>query len=404
MKGSYNMNHKTAHNEALRVAISGGGTGGHLFPALAIAKELQEKIPGTELLFVGAKGRMEMEKVPAQGYSIRSLWIAGMIRGASLKNLLLPLKVIVSFVQAWRILWTYRPHIAIGTGGFASGPLLFVAARMRIPTLIQEQNFFPGLTTRLLAPYVDRVCGVYEELAQYFSKDKLVITGNPLRSDLRIPNTSNQSARQRFGLAGHKRTFLSIGGSLGAKTLNQAMEQTIPQLYQEEMQGIWQCGETYYANNGDHWQNNYKTTLTIQPFIEDMPMAYKAADIVIARAGAITLAELAYLGKAAILVPSPNVAADHQTKNATVLADHDAAIMIPDEEAAKQIPEVIPGLLSDPRRLEELGNNITAFAKPQATENIAKEIFDLVNYSAGESDGKASGEDRFNSSAQTSNS
>jgi UDP-N-acetylglucosamine--N-acetylmuramyl-(pentapeptide) pyrophosphoryl-undecaprenol N-acetylglucosamine transferase len=398
------MNQKTAHKEPLRVAISGGGTGGHLFPALAIAKALQAKVRDTQLLFVGAKGRMEMEKVPAHGYTIRGLWIAGMIRGVSLKNLLLPLKVVVSFIQAWQILWQYKPHIAIGTGGFASGPLLFVAARMGIPTLIQEQNFFPGLTTRLLAPYVDRVCGVYEELAQYFNKDKLVITGNPVRSDLRIPETSARSARKRFGLASQKRTFLSIGGSLGATTLNQAMEQTIPQLNQDEMQGIWQCGKTYYTNNGNYWLNNYKTTVTIQPFIEDMPLAYKAADVVIARAGAITLAELAYLGKAAILVPSPNVAADHQTKNAAVLADHDAAILIPDEEAAKQIPDVMPELLNNPKRLEELGNNITAFAKPDATENIAKEIFDLVNHSASESNKNDSDKGRFNSSVQNSNS
>ncbi len=398
------MNHKTAHNETLRVAISGGGTGGHLFPTLAIAKELQEKAPGTKLLFVGAKGRMEMEKVPAQGYTIRGLWIAGMIRGATLKNFLLPLKVLVSFIQAWQILWQYRPHIAIGTGGFASGPLLFVAARMGIPTLIQEQNFFPGLTNRLLGPYVDRVCGVYEELTQYFSKDKLVITGNPVRKDLRIPDTSAQKARLSFGLAGHKRTFLSIGGSLGATTLNQAMERTIPKLNQEAMQGLWQCGQTYYRNNSNYWQNNYEATVTIQPFIDDMPMAYKTADVVIARAGAITLAELAYLGKATILVPSPNVAADHQTKNAAVLADHDAAIMIPDEEAAMQIPEVMPELLNNPKRLEELGNNIRAFAKPHATGNITKEIFDLVNHSAGESDGKNAGKASFNSSAEISKS
>lgn len=398
------MTAKSAHNGALRVAISGGGTGGHLFPALAIAKELQQEAPGTQLLFVGAKGRMEMEKVPAQGYAIRGLWIAGMIRGASIKNLLLPLKVVVSFIQAWQLLRQYQPHIAIGTGGFASGPLLFVAARMGIPTLIQEQNFFPGLTNRLLAPYVDRVCGVYEELSQYFSKDKLLITGNPVRSDLRIPETSSQSARQHFGLASHKRTFLSIGGSLGATTLNQAMEQTIPQLNHEEMQGIWQCGEPYYRNNRGYWQNNYQATVTIQPFIEDMPMAYKAADVVIARAGAITLAELAYLGKAAVLVPSPNVAADHQTKNAAVLADHDAAIMIPDEEAARQIPELMVQLLGDPNRLEELANNMMAFAKPDATTTITKAIFDLVKHPSSTSDKKESAKAGFYSATQTLNS
>ena len=373
------MNQTTENTKGLRVAISGGGTGGHLFPALAIAKQLQQEVPETGILFVGAKGRMEMEKVPAHGYPIQGLWIAGMIRGATFKNLLLPLKVLVSFIQAWRLLKQYKPHVAIGTGGFASGPLLFIAAKRGVPTLIQEQNFFPGLTNRLLAPYVDKVCGVYEELDQYFDRHKLVITGNPVRSDLSIPQTSPSEARQSFGLDPEKPTFLLIGGSLGATTLNKALEAAIPSLAEKGLQGIWQCGKVYYQEQGKKWEQNYPDTVKIQAFIEAMPMAYKAADLVIARAGAITLAELAYLSKPAILVPSPNVAADHQTKNANVLADHNAAIKIKDDQAQAKIPGVLPDILTDEAQLRKLSANIFSFAKPEATKSITQEVFKLIH-------------------------
>lgn len=373
------MTESTGHTKQLRVVISGGGTGGHLFPALAIANQLQQAAPNTEVLFVGAKGRMEMEKVPANGYHIQGLWIAGIIRGAAFKNLLLPLKLIVSFFQAWRLLKRYRPHIAIGTGGFASGPLLYIASRMGIPTLIQEQNFYPGLTSRLLSKYVDRVCGVYDEQTTYFDPEKLIITGNPVRSELNNDTYTPSKSKSNFGLAADKPTFLIMGGSLGATTLNKALEHTLPQIATNDIQGIWQTGFTFYEEKGKAYQNQYSGLVTIQPFIENMPEAYKAADLVIARAGAITLAELAYLGKAAILVPSPNVAADHQTKNARVLENHGAAILVPDEKAAANIPDLLPQVLKDEAQLHQLSNRIQDFAKPNATKAIADEIFKLID-------------------------
>ena len=385
-------------HRSLRAIISGGGTGGHLFPALAIAKQLQVHDPNTELLFVGAKGRMEMQKVPAYGYQIKGLWIAGMVRGAILKNLLLPLKVIVSLFQAWWILSRYKPHIAIGTGGFASAPLLYVASHKGIPTLIQEQNFYPGLTNRLLANSVDRVCGVYEALSQYFGSQKLVIT---VRESLNQPGSSSASARVAFSLDPDRPTFLIIGGSLGATTLNQAITSTLPELAQNGIQGIWQTGPDFYQQQGAALEQQYAGVLTVQAFIEDMSQAYKAADLVICRAGAITLAELAYLGKAAMLIPSPNVAADHQTKNARVLEDHEAAILVPDHEAVQRVPSELPAILQDQQQLEKLAGQIKTFARPHATHHIVKEVLGLAGYSANEHDQSSGSLDSYHTASVT---
>lgn len=362
----------------LRAVISGGGSGGHLFPALAIARQLKLQRPDAELLFVGAKGRMEMDKVPAQGYNIKGLWIAGMVRRASFKNLLLPLKVLVSLTQAWWLLTRFKPHVAVGTGGFASTPLLYVAARKGIPTLIQEQNFYPGLANRLLSKVVDRVCGVYEELSAHFDPQKLVITGNPVRQELADLRITPADAKANFGLAASKATFLVVGGSQGATSLNQAIEAALPQLSAGGLQGIWQTGPVFYKEKGAQYQKQYKDTLCIQPFIEDMAQAYQAADLIICRAGAITLAELAYLGKPAVLVPSPNVADDHQTKNAKVMADHGAAILVPDQHAYTRLPELIPELLNNTEQLEALSRQMKTFAKPDATRAIAREILNLL--------------------------
>lgn len=380
----------------LRVILSGGGTGGHLFPALAIASQLQLEDPRTEVMFVGAHGRMEMEKVPEHGYRIKGLWIAGMVRGAILKNLLLPFKVIVSLVQAWWLLTRFKPDIVVGTGGFASAPLLYEATLKGIPTLIQEQNFYPGLTNRLLASSVDRVCGVYEELSQYFGHQKLVITGNPVREGLKATNHTAGSARKSFGLATDKPTFLIIGGSLGATTLNRAITAILPDLADHAIQGIWQTGPDFYQQSVGQWQRQYGESVKVQAFIEDMSQAYKAADLVVCRAGAITLAELAYLGKAAMLVPSPNVAADHQTKNAQVLEDHQAAILVPDAEAERRIPAELPDLLKDQPQLTKLAEQIKAFARPDATQRIAEEVFGLAGRAGKDSAGSAD-EQRFTS-------
>jgi len=368
------------HNEpAIRAIVSSGGTGGHLFPALAIAKQLQVARPGTEVLFIGAKGRMEMEKVPQNGFPIQGLWIAGFQRGAILKNLLLPFQILSSFCKSWWIIRQFNPDIAIGTGGYASAPLIYTAAKLKIPTLIQEQNFLPGLTNRLLANVVDKVCVVYQSLAQYFDQAKMIVTGNPVRSDLEDTAHNPQEARQNFGLETEKRTFLVLGGSLGARSINDALKTHAGKLNEEHIQGIWQTGKLYYDEICSHFGNAMPSNMAIQPFIDDMPQAYRAADLVIARAGAITLAELAYLGKPAILIPSPNVAEDHQAKNAHTLVQKDAALMIRDEALQEALLTNLRNTIQDAERLNELSENIKAFARPEATQNNVEAALKLID-------------------------
>ncbi|MCB9251921.1 MAG: undecaprenyldiphospho-muramoylpentapeptide beta-N-acetylglucosaminyltransferase [Flavobacteriales bacterium] len=342
--------------------ISGGGTGGHIFPAIAIANELRQQYKDAKIEFVGSSDRMEMEKVPAAGYIIHGLWISGFQRKLSIKNLLFPLKVLSSLFKSYRILTKYKPDLVIGTGGFASGPLLKVATWLKIPCLIQEQNSFAGVTNKLLGNKVNAVCLGFEEAKKYFPEKKCEVTGNPVRSEILSLLDRNQ-AHEKLKLDPDKFTVLSIGGSLGARSINLAMDAAIVELSSKNVQVLWQTGKNYQVQNKP--QCGFET-----PFIEDMQTAYSAADLIISRAGAIAISELCIVGKPVILVPSPNVAEDHQTKNAMSLVNRDAAILIRDNEITDRLLETIFRLKNSQEEHLHLTKNLKLLAKPNATRNI----------------------------------
>lgn len=365
-------------SNALRIVLSGGGTGGHIFPALAIADQLRTLEPRADVLFVGARGRMEMERVPKAGYPIEGLWISGFQRRMTPDNLLFPLKLGVSIWQAWRILRRFRPSVAVGVGGYASGPTLEVAARMGIPTLIQEQNSFPGITNRLLARRVDRICVAYDGMERFFPPEKVELLGNPVRRDLIGLKMSPAEGRERLGLKREQPTLLVLGGSLGARSLNEAML-AAEDLWRrrEEVQVLWQVGKLYAAA----MQGTAAAALPnvhARAFVEDMPAAYAAADVVLCRAGALTLSELAVLGKAAVLVPSPNVAEDHQTRNARALAEQGAAWMLSDAEAREGAVGKALQLLDAPKQRKQLETAIKKQARPEAALHIARAVLELA--------------------------
>lgn len=365
-------------SSSLKIIISGGGTGGHIFPAIAIANAIKAKRPDADILFVGAKGKMEMEKVPRAGYPIKGLWISGFQRKLTLRNLLFPIKLLSSLLRASRIIRSFKPDVAVGVGGYASGPLLEMATRKGIPALIQEQNSYAGVTNRLLAKKVQRICVAYDNMERYFPQEKLALTGNPVRSDLTEVSATREEALAHFGLDPAKKTLLLFGGSLGARTLNQAMAASTAALRErEDVQVLWQCGRLY-VKDFKQSETAQLPNVQMQAFIDRMDLAYKMADLVVCRAGALTISELQLVGKPAMLVPSPNVAEDHQTKNALALVERDAAIMLPDAEAkAQMIPEAL-ALLDHPERLQELATNVYAMAKTDAAEQIADEVLNLL--------------------------
>jgi UDP-N-acetylglucosamine--N-acetylmuramyl-(pentapeptide) pyrophosphoryl-undecaprenol N-acetylglucosamine transferase len=354
--------------------LSGGGTGGHIFPALAIADALKAALANCEIRFVGALGRMEMEKIPAAGYPITGIPIAGIQRTAPLKNLSFPFKLIKSLILCRRLLKQFRPDVVIGTGGFASGPLLYVAANMGIPCLIQEQNSFPGLTNKWLAGKVNKICVAYEGLEKWFPASKIVLTGNPIRENFLSPKDRIQ-ARFAFGLTPEKPVLLVTGGSLGARAINQVVGQHLDTIQSLGFQIIWQCGGLYADALKPQFRNH--PDLWLEAFIPDMSEAYAAADLVIARAGAGTLSELAAAGKAAILIPSPNVAEDHQTKNAQALTKSGAAILLPENEAPEKLLEALQNCVR-PSTRTQMETAIQALAKPNATKDIVNEIIKLL--------------------------
>lgn len=362
----------------IRVILSGGGTGGHIFPAIAIADALKAMHPNAEILFVGAKGKMEMERVPKAGYPIEGLWISGLQRKLTLRNLSFPLKLISSLWNAGRIIRRFQPDVAIGTGGYASAPLLRVAAGRGIPTLIQEQNAYAGLTNKWLAGHVDRICVAYPNMERYFPASKLLETGNPVRETQLTGDYDQAAARQHFGLAPDQPVILITGGSLGARTLNDALGAATQALEAApKVQVLWQCGKLYEAEfSGSATAQLPQVQLTA--FLDRMELAYAAADVVICRAGALTIAELCLLGKAAVLVPSPNVAEDHQTKNAQALADRDAAILVKDQDARQELIPQALALLNDPERGRQLGDNARQMAHPGAAKRIAGEAIKLI--------------------------
>lgn len=361
-----------------RILISGGGSGGHVFPAIAIAEALKAQIPDVEILFVGAKGKIEMEKVPKAGYPIKGLWISGFHRKQPLRNLLFPFKLIVSLAKAWGIVRRFKPDVVVGVGGFASGPVLEVASRMGIPTLIQEQNYLPGVTNRLLAKKVHTVCVAYDGMERFFPKGKLINTGNPVRKNLQVQGVDKAKAAEPLGLAPDKASLFIFGGSLGAKSLNEAMAANAEKLSAHpEVQVLWQAGKLYYEK--------FKSCATaqlpnveIRAFVDRMDLAYAWADLVICRAGASTVAELALVGQSALLIPSPNVAEDHQTKNVEALAAQNAVTWLPDTEASEKMIDKAVGILKDERLLEQLAMQIKKLAKPNAAEAIAKEVLELA--------------------------
>ncbi|HAG16521.1 MAG TPA: undecaprenyldiphospho-muramoylpentapeptide beta-N-acetylglucosaminyltransferase [Bacteroidales bacterium] len=368
-------------SEQIRVLISGGGTGGHIFPAIAIAQAIRKLNPQSEFLFIGAQDKMEMEKVPAAGFEIKGLWISGFQRSLSLKNLLFPIKLVCSLFKAKRIIAQFKPHVVVGVGGFASGPTLFMAHRAGIPSLIQEQNSFPGITNKLLANKVNRICVAYPEMSRYFPPEKLIETGNPIRRHVIQIEGKRKLAFDYFNLSKSKKTVLLIGGSLGAQSINQAIIAQFDEWSKANFQFIWQTGITGIGTAQSIIEENKITHIKAYKFITEMDLAYAAADLVISRAGAIAISELSATAKACIFIPLPSAAEDHQTKNAQSLVAKQAAILIPDSEAAKSLFETCQTLLNNPKELEDLRTNIKKFAKLDADIEIANEVLKLIKWS-----------------------
>lgn len=367
-------------NDELRVIISGGGTGGHIFPAVSIANAIREKRPDAKILFVGAEGRMEMQRVPAAGYPIKGLPIVGFNRKNWLKNIPVLFKIMKSRNMAREILSEFKPQVAVGVGGYASGPTLNMAESMGIPTLLQEQNSYAGVTNKLLAKNARRICVAYDGMERFFPADKILFTGNPVRQNLLNTALTKDEAVRRFGLVPGKKTILIVGGSLGARTINDSILGNLPLVKQQQkVQFIWQTGKYYSEEIHNELQRRgCPENLIVMDFISDMSEAYAAADLVISRAGAGSISEFCLLGKPVILVPSPNVAEDHQTKNALALVQQNAALYVTDAEARRiLLPQAI-NTVTDPAKLESLGRNILQLAKPNAASDIADEVIKLA--------------------------
>ena len=361
-----------------RAIISGGGTGGHIFPAVAIADEIKRRNPEAEILFVGAEGKMEMEKVPAAGYKIVGLPIVGLKRKLVLSNFLLPFKIIGSIIKAKRIVKDFNPEVAVGVGGYASGPTLKAATMKKIPSIVQEQNSFPGKTNKLLSKHVQKICVAYDGLERFFPKDKIVLTGNPTRKDMIEIEGKKDEAMKHFNFDSGKKTILIIGGSLGARTLNDSVVASLDALVESGIQVIWQCGKLYHDRLTEELKGKEMGHVQMVQFISRMDLAYAAADIVISRAGAISVSELCLVKKPTILVPSPNVAEDHQTKNAMALVNKDAAIMVKDVESKEILIQKALELLNDPSHCASLSKNIGKLGKPNATASIVDELEAII--------------------------
>ena len=350
--------------------ISGGGTGGHIYPAIAIANELKARHPDAEFLFVGASDRMEMEKVPQAGYEIEGLWISGIQRKLTLKNLLFPFKLISSLWKATKIVKRVKPDVVIGTGGFASGPLLRVASGKGIPCVLQEQNSYPGITNRLLAGKARKICVAYDGLERFFPAEKIVKTGNPVRQDLLDVRTKRAEALEFFQLQPGKKVLLVLGGSLGARAINELVKKHLSLFREKDVQVLWQCGKLYYEEFEKYTDN----TIRVHAFINQMALAYAAADVVISRAGAGSVSELSIVGKPVIFIPSPHVAEDHQTRNALAVTEKNAAVLIREKDLDSNFEKEFTALIASEERQRELGENIRQLALPDATGDIADEI------------------------------
>ena len=362
----------------LKVIVSGGGTGGHIFPAIAIAKSLENKLSDIELLFVGAKDRMEMQKVPEAGYKIEGLWISGFQRSFSRRNLMFPFKLISSVIKSMKIVRRFKPDLVIGTGGFASGPLLFAASRKGIPSVIQEQNSYPGITNKVLSKYVNKVCVAYDNMERFFPKDKIIFTGNPIRKAILNFKDKREEGKKLFGVNNGKITILVVGGSLGARTINESIKESISEFANNELNLIWQTGTSF----GDVAKNIIEDInidgISSHMFIREMDLAYAAADIIVSRAGAIAISELCFVGKPILLVPSPNVAEDHQTQNAQSLVNKNSALMVKDVDAKRKLVSELISLSRNKDLQGVLSSNIQKLSVDNAAVRIADLALNLI--------------------------
>lgn len=364
-------------NKKKKIIISGGGTGGHIFPAISIANALKEQENDMEILFVGACDRMEMQLVPKAGYKIEGLPVMGLQRRLSLQNISFILKLIRSLRKAKKIIKSFQPDAVVGVGGYASGPVIRIATRYKIPSLIQEQNSYAGITNRLLAKRVDKICVAYDNMDKYFPKGKIEFTGNPVRQDILAP-IDKKKALAKFGLVSDKKVVLILGGSLGARTINTSVINGLSKIAASEIQILWQTGKYYYEEAYEKVENMSVNQVKVNDFINNMDMAYAVADLVISRAGASTISELCLVGKPCVLVPSPNVAEDHQTKNALALVNKNAAVLVPDLDCENELIDRVLLLINDNETLSQLSDNISKLAVKDSAKRIANELFKLI--------------------------
>ena len=365
-------------NNELRIIISGGGTGGHIFPAVSIANAIKAKRPDAKILFVGAKGRMEMQRVPAAGYEIKGLPICGFDRKHLLKNFAVLFRIWKSQRMAKKIIKDFKPMAAVGVGGYASGPTLNVCASKGIPCLIQEQNSYAGVTNKLLAKKAQKICVAYEGMERFFPADKIIMTGNPVRQNVLSTTLTKEEARNKFGLSPEKKTILLVGGSLGARTINESVLQNLDIIEKSGVQFIWQTGKYYHESIIHQLKDKDLPMLKVTDFISDMGAAYQAADLVISRAGASSISEFCLIGKPVILVPSPNVAEDHQTKNAMALVNKDAAIYVKDADAPAVLIKKAVGIVEDAQKLGSMSENIKKLGLKNSADVIADEVIKLA--------------------------
>lgn len=364
---------------SLRVIISGGGTGGHIFPALAIAGAIKKLQPEAEFLFVGAKGKMEMEKVPAAGYKIEGLWISGIKRELSVDNLSFPFKVISSVSKALSIIKSFKPHVAVGVGGYASGPLLYAASLKGIPCLIQEQNSYPGITNKILAKRVKKICVAYDGMEKFFPSEKIILTGNPVRENVLQIEGKRNEALGFFKLDANKKTILIVGGSQGARSINQSLRDGLKKFADKNVQLIWQTGKLFFAEAEKAIADLHYDGIKAYDFISKMDLVYAAADLIISRAGASTVSEITLVGKPAIMVPLATAAEDHQTKNIQALVQKDAAIMIKDVDAKEKLVDTALQLVFDDNKLKQLSSSVSKLALKNSAERIAQEVISIAN-------------------------
>jgi len=362
-----------------RVIISGGGTGGHIYPAIAIANELKIQHPESEILFVGALEKMEMTKVPDYGYKIIGLPVRGLQRKLSWQNLLFPFRLISSYLKAVQIINSFQPNAVVGTGGYASGPTVMAAQNKGIPVLIQEQNSYPGIANKRFAKKAQKICVAYEGMELYFDKSKLVITGNPVRQDIMTTSQKRVEGLNYYGLVENKKTILVLGGSLGARSINESIVTSLPEMLKADLQVVWQTGKIYYEEMIKRVKDFATTSVVVTRFIDKMDLAYAVSDVIISRAGALSISEISIAGKPVIFIPSPNVAEDHQTKNAMALVSREAAIMVQDKEANKKLLEEVISLAGDEKRREILAKNIKNLSRPNAVKDIIRELKMIMN-------------------------